>query len=66
VEVLYASRRGRNAADDRIVRYIEAHAERALLEVVTSDRDLGSRARALVAGVRGVRWLLDQLDALEG
>jgi len=62
IEVLYARRAGRNAADDRIVEYIGAAADPTSLEVVTSDRDLAARARSLGAQVTGPQQLLDALD----
>ena len=65
VEVLYARRAGRNAADDRIVEFLQAHEGSDVLDVITSDRDLAERARRLGANVRGPSWLLDHLDALE-
>jgi uncharacterized protein YaiI (UPF0178 family) len=46
-EVSFAPARGPNAADDEIVRRIEADADPAALTVVTSDRDLAERAAAL-------------------
>jgi predicted RNA-binding protein with PIN domain len=49
--ILYATRRGRDAADDRIVELLEALPPP--IEVVTSDRALAARARALGAEVRG-------------
>jgi len=63
VEVLYASRRGPNAADDRIVEYVGGHADPTSLTVVTSDRVLAARVRSLGAGVEGAMWLLGELDA---
>src|SRR6266487_2958448 len=51
IEVLYARRSGRNAADDRIVEYLAAAADPTSVEVVTSDRDLAARARCLGARV---------------
>jgi predicted RNA-binding protein with PIN domain len=50
VTVARAPRRGRNAADDEIVRLVEG-VEDAL--VVTSDAELASRVRALGADVMG-------------
>jgi hypothetical protein len=44
VTVRYATRRGRDAADDRIVEILAAG--HGPVEVVTSDRDLASRAGA--------------------
>ena len=59
VEVLYAARGGRNAADDRIVELVRGHGEAGSLEVVTSDRELRGRVVALGAGVGSVRGLLE-------
>jgi predicted RNA-binding protein with PIN domain len=52
-EVAIAPRRGRNAADDEIARRLEADADPASVQVVTSDNDLAGRARALGASVVG-------------
>ena len=65
LEVLYARRSGRNAADDRIIEYIESAPGPTSLEVVTSDRDLAARARSLGAHVSGPQQLLDSLDRVE-
>ena len=65
VTVLYASRGGRNAADDRIAELVEEYPDPGALEVVTSDRELSQRVHARGAAVHGAGWLLDQLDALE-
>ncbi len=62
VEVLYAARGGRNAADDRIVEFVRGHGEAGSLEVVTSDRELRARVVALGAGVGSVRGLLGELE----
>lgn len=51
VEVVYARRGGPDAADDRIVELVAALDD--VVEVVTSDRDLQARVRAL--GARVVR-----------
>ena len=51
VTVEFASRRGPNAADDDIVRLVEADEDRAELRVVTSDHDLARRVRELGAEV---------------
>ena len=59
VEVRYATRRGRDAADDDIAAYAAAHPS---VRVVTSDADLARRVRAAGADVAGARWLLDQLS----
>jgi hypothetical protein len=50
VTVVRAARRGRNAADDEIVRLVEEDAD---VTVVTSDADLATRVRALGARVEG-------------
>ncbi|MFP4634892.1 MAG: NYN domain-containing protein [Nitriliruptoraceae bacterium] len=56
VEVAHASRRGRDAADDRIVELLaDPAASRAT--VVTADRDLRDRATAAGAHVIGPRTL---------
>jgi predicted RNA-binding protein with PIN domain len=65
VEVLYAARHERNAADDRIVAFVRSHPDAALLEVVTSDRELAARVSAHGASVRGASSLLQRLDRLE-
>jgi len=56
VEVLYATRRGRNAADDEIARIATAGDT-----VVTSDRDLIARVRANGANTAGPRSLTTRL-----
>lgn len=62
VLVAYATRGGRDAADDRIVAEVEHDREPSSLVVVTSDRELAERVRALGAGVEGAGTLLAQLD----
>jgi uncharacterized protein YaiI (UPF0178 family) len=62
VEVVVARRRGRDAADDEIVRLVEADADPGSLRVVTSDAALAARVRELGAEVVGAgefrrRWL---------
>jgi predicted RNA-binding protein with PIN domain len=64
VEVLYARRPGRNAGDDRIVEVLSAAPDPAAVCVVTSDRGLIQRARALGAKTTGARSLLERLDRL--
>ncbi len=59
-----ARRRGRNAADDRIVELVESDAHPATLTVVTSDRDLRARVQALGAQSAGPSSFLDQLDVV--
>jgi hypothetical protein len=60
VTVVRASRRGRNAADDEIVRLVEG-VEGAL--VVTSDAELAARVRALGAEVMGAGAFLRELGS---
>lgn len=62
VEVAYARRRGRNAADDRIVELVRESSTPSDLMVVTSDRALADQVRALGAGVSGAGSLLRRLD----
>ena len=61
VEVRYATRRGRDAADDDIAALVAEHPRPDELVVVTSDGELARRVRDAGAEVRGARWLLDQL-----
>ncbi len=57
IDVRYARRRGRDAADDRIVEVVAADDDPTALTVVTSDRGLADRVRALGASVTGARSL---------
>jgi predicted RNA-binding protein with PIN domain len=61
VEVRFAGRRGRDAADHDIAAFVAAHAAPERLRVVTSDAELARRVRAHGAEVAGARTLLDQL-----
>lgn len=61
VEVAFASRRGRDAADDDI-----AELAREGVTVVTSDRDLADRARARGAEVMGAGTFRRRLDGAGG
>ena len=61
VLVAYATRTGRDAADDRIVEEVRRDADPASLVVVTSDRALADRVRALGATVEGAGALLARL-----
>ena len=64
VEVVFASRRGRNAADDDIAALAAAAEEP--LRVVTSDGELAERVRrsgAEVVGAGAFRARLDELGA---
>lgn len=65
VTVLYASRGGRNGADDRISDFVRAHDDPTSLVVITSDRELSARVRVAGADVRGTRWLLQELDVVD-
>lgn len=62
VKVLYARRRGPDAADDRIVELLAAAAEPRRWTVVTSDRSLRERSEALGASVVGAGAMLARLD----
>jgi predicted RNA-binding protein with PIN domain len=61
VVVRYATRRGRDAGDDRI-RELLREDDPAIVEVVTSDRALATDARAAGARVTGAGAFLAQLD----
>lgn len=60
--VVLASRRGRDAADDEIVRRVGSDPAPASLRVVTSDARLGARVRALGATVEGAGAFRRRLD----
>ena len=62
VRVLYAPRRGRDAADDRIVDLVEADAEPETLVVVTSDAALRRRVERLGASVVGSSTFLRRVE----
>jgi hypothetical protein len=61
VRVYSATRRGRDAADDRIVELVEARL--TPVEVVTSDRGLTARVRATDVTVTGAGAFLARLEA---
>jgi predicted RNA-binding protein with PIN domain len=61
VDVRFATRRGRNAADDDIATMVENDA-RGDLSVVTSDGDLAARVRAAGAAVVGAGEFRRRLD----
>jgi predicted RNA-binding protein with PIN domain len=63
ITLLYASRSGPNAADDRIVEFVTDDPEDVV--VVTSDRDLRRRVQELGAEVRGAMWLRSRLDGMD-
>lgn len=65
VDVVYARRRGRDAADDRIVELVAALPKPRAARVVTSDRALRRRVEALGATVLGAGRFLEQLDRAE-
>jgi hypothetical protein len=64
VLVAYATRSGRDAADDRIADEVAHDRDPASLVVITSDRGLTERVRAAGAKVEGAGTLLARLDAL--
>ena len=64
VLVAYATRGGRNAADDRIVELVAAR-DASAIEVVTSDRELADAVRAHGATVSGAGSFLARLDAVD-
>ena len=62
VEVMFASRRGPNAADDDIASIVQRDDEPGGLSVVTSDGDLAGRVRAAGAAVVGAGEFRRRLD----
>lgn len=66
VAIIWAARRGPDAADDRIVDLLRESASNPGSVVYTSDRELGRRAAALGAEVRRAGELLRRLELLEG
>jgi predicted RNA-binding protein with PIN domain len=62
VRVAFASRRGRNAADDEIVSMVAGDPDPAAGRVVTSDRRLAERVRDLGAGVEPVSRFRRRVD----
>lgn len=62
VDVRFATRRGRNAADDDIAAYVEAADDPSALRVVTSDSELAARVRAHGADVVGAGEFRARLD----
>ena len=66
VRVVHARRAGSNAADDRIVELVAEDPDPSTLRVVSSDRELGRRVRAMGAGVWSAQELLRRLDDLTG
>ena len=66
VTVAFASRPGRNAADDEIVRILARDEVPQTFGVVTSDRRLAERARELGARVTSSSGFRRRLDAAAG
>jgi len=64
VTVRYAGRRGRDAADDRIVELVRAGEDPESLRVVTSDRALADRVVAGGATTEGAGAFLRRLEQL--
>lgn len=62
VAVAFASRHGRDAADDDIAALVARHPEPGTVRVVTSDAELAARVRVTGAAVCGARTFLDDLD----
>lgn len=62
VLVAYATRAGRDAADDRIVEEVERDDNPGSLTVVTSDRGLSERVRNLGARVEGAGTFIRELE----
>ena len=62
VEVLFASRHGRNAADDDIVELVSQANEPGALRVVTSDSELARRVEQLGAEVVGTGAFRSRLE----
>ena len=64
VDVRYARRRGRDAADDRIVALVADDPEPTSVCVVTSDRDLVDRVTQLGATTEGAGAFIRRLQRL--
>jgi uncharacterized protein YaiI (UPF0178 family) len=63
VRVVRAPTRGRDAADDEIVRLLQDELEPAGVTVVTSDAGLSARVRALGADVLGAGAFRSRLES---
>lgn len=61
ITVRYARRRGRDAADDRLVELVAEDPDPAGLQVVTADRELRRRVQPYGVTLIGPRTLLDRL-----
>ncbi len=66
VQVAFASWRGRNAADDEIVRMLAEAEVPDAFRVVTSDRRLAERVRELGAGVTSAGSFRRRMDQVLG
>ncbi len=66
VRVVFARRGGPDAADDRVVEWLEADRDPTSIEVVTLDEDLRRRVRKLGARVGSPAALLDRFSAGSG
>ena len=64
LEVRFADRGGRDAADHAIAERVEADPDAGAIRVVTSDRELAARVRAAGAGVEGAGRFRARLDEL--
>jgi hypothetical protein len=62
IDVRFATRGGRNAADDDIAALVADATEPEDLHVVTSDRELAERVREHGAGVMGAKAFRERLD----
>lgn len=62
VVVVHAAQAGRNAGDDEIVRRLEADSRPQSVRVVTSDRELADRVRALGAEVEPASRFRARID----
>lgn len=62
--VAFATRPGRNAADDEIVRVLAQDQAPYSFRVVTSDKRLAERARQLGARVTSSAWFRRRMDAV--
>lgn len=65
IEMRFAHSTKRDAADDEIVRLLEAEADPAGCVVVTSDRHLRSRVAELGGGTEGAGRFLDRIADIE-
>ncbi len=63
IEVAHAPRPKRDAADDEIIRRLQAQPDPGRVTVVTSDRWLGDRASAIGASVVGAERFRTRLES---